>query len=109
MSTEGSCSTQIQAQETRLVERETLIHGISAKQAIKGFDHSPLERDKVLEFLQRLSDLQHRQNSETESLQVGWPDIVLPWLTLHFDRPKSVQSAMNTTLRTSGCKRLLQP
>lgn len=63
--------TMLQAQEARIADRETLIHEICTKQGIKGFDHSPLERDQVLDFLERLSNMQAKQNDETEDLQVG--------------------------------------
>ena len=61
----------IQAQLRRIEERETLIRSIGTKHNLKGFDHSPLEREKVIEFVSRLSDLQRRQNVENERLQVS--------------------------------------
>jgi DNA repair protein RAD50 len=56
----------------RIEERETLIRSIGAKHHLKGYDHSPLEREKVIEFISRLGDLQRRQNAETERLQVSF-------------------------------------
>jgi DNA repair protein RAD50 len=44
---------------------------------MKGYDHTPLEREKVIEFISRLSDLQKRQRAEFEKLQVSTSDIVL--------------------------------
>lgn len=37
---------------------------------IKGYDHSPLEKEKVAEFIDKLSQLRKRQHNETETLQV---------------------------------------
>jgi DNA repair protein RAD50 len=51
-------------------DREQLIRDISIKHQLKGYDHTPLEKDKVLQFGSRLADLQRRQNTETETLQV---------------------------------------
>jgi DNA repair protein RAD50 len=59
-----------QAQEQRIADREALIREISGKHNIKGYDHSPLEREKVIEFISRLDGLQRRQNVELEKLQV---------------------------------------
>ncbi|KIM89254.1 hypothetical protein PILCRDRAFT_218441 [Piloderma croceum F 1598] len=36
---------------------------------MKGYDHTPLEREKVIEFISRLSDLQKRQRAEFEKIQ----------------------------------------
>ncbi|KAF9219190.1 hypothetical protein BS17DRAFT_718386 [Gyrodon lividus] len=63
------CATQ--AHERRLTEREELIREISDKHHIKGYSHSPLEREKVNEFISRLGDLQRRERSEYEKLQSG--------------------------------------
>lgn len=52
-------------------EREKLIRELSARYDMKGFDHSPLEREKVVEFISRLTDSQKRQNAETDRLQVS--------------------------------------
>ena len=61
-----------QAQSRRIEERETLIRSIGTKHHLKGYDHSPLEREKVVEFISRLGDLQRLQNAETERLQVSF-------------------------------------
>ncbi|KAH0832358.1 P-loop containing nucleoside triphosphate hydrolase protein [Lanmaoa asiatica] len=57
------------AHDRRLIEREELIREISEKHNIKGYSHSPLEREKVNEFIYRLGDLQRKQLSEYEKLQ----------------------------------------
>jgi len=59
-----------QAQSRRIEERETLIRSIGTKHHLKGYDHSPLEREKVVEFISRLGELQRQQNADTEQLQV---------------------------------------
>jgi DNA repair protein RAD50 len=59
-----------QAHKQRIVEREQLIHDISEKYGIKGFSHTPLERDKVVEFLTRLGEVQRKQSAELEKHQV---------------------------------------
>lgn len=52
-----------------MIEREELIREISNKHNIKGYNHSPLEREKINEFIYRLGDLQSKQRSEYEKLQ----------------------------------------
>ena len=59
----------LQAHDHRLVDREELIREISDKHNIKGYSHTPLEREKVNEFLSRLGDLQRQQRAEYEKLQ----------------------------------------
>ena len=66
----GHINSTTQAQSRRIEDRETLIRSIGAKHHMKGYDHSPLEREKVSEFVSRLGELQRRQNAETEQLQV---------------------------------------
>ena len=66
-----SCSIPgTQAQSRRIEESEALIRSIGAKYHLKGYDYSPLEREKVVEFISRFDDLRRRHNAETESLQV---------------------------------------
>ncbi|KAF9643243.1 hypothetical protein BDM02DRAFT_1548809 [Thelephora ganbajun] len=65
----GSLKAEEKAQSRRIEERETLIRSIGTKHHLKGYDHSPLEKEKVVEFISRLGDLQRRQNAETERLQ----------------------------------------
>ena len=38
---------------------------------MKGYDSSPLERDKVIDFITRLEELQRRQKAEFEKHQVN--------------------------------------
>jgi DNA repair protein RAD50 len=42
---------------------------------MKGYDCTPLEREKVIEFISRLSDLQKKHRKEFEKLQVSESDI----------------------------------
>ncbi|KAH7924955.1 hypothetical protein BV22DRAFT_469854 [Leucogyrophana mollusca] len=65
----GELAAEAKAHEGRLVEREELIRDISDKHNIKGYSHTPLEREKVAEFISRLSDLLRRQKLEYEKLQ----------------------------------------
>jgi DNA repair protein RAD50 len=64
-----------QAQEQRISDREKLISDISGKHNMKGYDYTPLEREKVIEFISRLGDLQKKQRTEFERLQVGKPKL----------------------------------
>ncbi|KAG6818307.1 hypothetical protein H0H93_006082, partial [Arthromyces matolae] len=57
------------AQKQRLVEREQLIHEIADKHNIKGFNITPLEREKVVDFLSKLADLKNKHRTELERLQ----------------------------------------
>ena len=59
-----------QAQQHRIEEREAYIRELSSKHHMMGYEHSPLEREKVVEFISRVTDLKNRQNTETERLQV---------------------------------------
>ncbi|KAH9947593.1 P-loop containing nucleoside triphosphate hydrolase protein [Amylocystis lapponica] len=68
-SEQGRLEAEAKAQEGRITDREALIRDISAKQQIKGYDHSPLEREKVLDFITKLSELKRRRNLETDRLQ----------------------------------------
>ncbi|KAF8552026.1 hypothetical protein OG21DRAFT_1486552 [Imleria badia] len=65
----GELAAEAKAHERRLIEREELIREISDKHNIKGYSHSPLERENVNEFIHRLGDLQSKQRSEYEKLQ----------------------------------------
>ncbi|KAG6912426.1 hypothetical protein DXG01_014688, partial [Tephrocybe rancida] len=57
------------AQDQRLAEREQLIHEISEKHGIKGFNISPLEREKVVDFLSRLNETKNKHRMDLEKLQ----------------------------------------
>jgi DNA repair protein RAD50 len=64
----------VKAHKTQVAEREQLIHEISEKHKIKGFNYSPLEREKAHEFLSRLDELRRKQNADLERIQVcGFP------------------------------------
>jgi DNA repair protein RAD50 len=60
-----------QAQKQRISDREQLIRDVSEKYGIKGFSQLPLEREKVVQFLTKLNDVQRRQAAVLEKLQVG--------------------------------------
>lgn len=67
----GELAAEAKAHDRRISEREELIRDISDKNNIKGYNHTPLEREKVVEFVSRLGDLQRRQRSEFDKLQTG--------------------------------------
>ncbi|KAG1899589.1 uncharacterized protein F5891DRAFT_1189393 [Suillus fuscotomentosus] len=67
----GELAAEAKAHDRRISEREELIRDISDKNNIKGYNHTPLEREKVVEFISRLGDLQRRQRSEFDKLQTG--------------------------------------
>lgn len=66
---QGELAAEAKAHERRITEREELIRDISDKYNIKGYSHSPLEREKVNEFISRLTDLQRRQRADYEKFQ----------------------------------------
>ena len=53
------------------MDREQLIREIADKHSFKGYDHSPLSRDEVLEFIAKLKDLVNSKKREAEKLKVG--------------------------------------
>ncbi|KZT23428.1 P-loop containing nucleoside triphosphate hydrolase protein [Neolentinus lepideus HHB14362 ss-1] len=66
---QGSLEAEKRAQEQRLAEREELIRDLSTKYQIKGYDYSPLEKEKAAEFTSRLSDLLRRETIDAEKIQ----------------------------------------
>lgn len=69
ISQQGSLVAEQRAQEQRLADREELVRELSTKYELKGFDYSPLEKEKVAEFTSRLSDLLRRETMEAEKIQ----------------------------------------
>ncbi|KAG5648426.1 hypothetical protein DXG03_005000 [Asterophora parasitica] len=65
----GGLVTEAKAQTQRLADREQLIHEISLKYNIKGFNISPLEREKVVEFLSRITEMKNKHRMDLEKLQ----------------------------------------
>jgi DNA repair protein RAD50 len=59
----------VQRHQENIKQRELSIRTIGSKYGIKGYDHSPLEVEHIAEFYTRLSDIQKKQNQDTESLQ----------------------------------------
>lgn len=59
-----------QAQNQLLSDRMDLIRELAAKHDIRGFDRSPLEKEKIQEFTSRLSDMQRAKITETDNIQV---------------------------------------
>ncbi|OBZ71496.1 DNA repair protein RAD50 [Grifola frondosa] len=65
----GQLQSEEKAQEQRISDREALIRNICAQHHIVGYEHTPLERETVLEFITKLNDLSERQNRETSRLE----------------------------------------
>ncbi len=59
-----------QAQEERILDRETLIHVIAAKYSIRGFDVSPLQSDRVTDFTAKLASSVAQQSTEVERMHM---------------------------------------
>ena len=60
----------LKAQEERILDREALIREIAAQYNIRGFDVSPLEHNRVIDFTTKLGSLLAQQTTEVESIQV---------------------------------------
>ncbi|KAG6878083.1 hypothetical protein C0993_012410 [Termitomyces sp. T159_Od127] len=65
----GRLVAEAEAQDQRLAEREQLIHEIAEKHGIKGFNVTPLEREKVVDFLSRLNEMKNKHKMDLEKLQ----------------------------------------
>ncbi|KIK01859.1 hypothetical protein K443DRAFT_678003 [Laccaria amethystina LaAM-08-1] len=65
----GRLLAEAEQQKTRIADREQFIHETGDKHGIKGYQYSPLEREKVVEFLSRLGDVQRKQKAEFEKFQ----------------------------------------
>ncbi|KAH9042066.1 hypothetical protein EDB85DRAFT_2071691 [Lactarius pseudohatsudake] len=65
----GQLIAEAKAQEERVLDREALIREIATQNGIRGFDVSPLERDKVLDFTTKLSSLLVQQTAEVDRIQ----------------------------------------
>ncbi|KAF8476550.1 P-loop containing nucleoside triphosphate hydrolase protein [Russula ochroleuca] len=65
----GQLNAEAKAQEERILDREALIHEIATQYSIRGFDVSPLERDKVTEFTTKLGGLLTQQTAGVERIQ----------------------------------------
>jgi hypothetical protein len=60
-----------QLQSERISSREDLIRELSLKYQLKGYNYSPLEREKITEFINTLEHLQRKQKGEFEKYQVN--------------------------------------
>ncbi|KJA21183.1 hypothetical protein HYPSUDRAFT_141004 [Hypholoma sublateritium FD-334 SS-4] len=65
----GRLNAEAEEQSRRIQQREQAIREIGEMYAIKGFSHSPLERDQVLDFVARLRDVHRKQQLEYEKRQ----------------------------------------
>ncbi|KAF4617143.1 hypothetical protein D9613_005936 [Agrocybe pediades] len=66
---EGRLAGEAEEQKRRIASREQAIHETSETYGIKGFTHSPLERENVTDFFARLTDVQRSHQHKYESLQ----------------------------------------
>lgn len=93
-----------QAHDEVVSAREDTIRDLSAKYQLKGFDHSPLEKEKIIDFITRITDLQRQQNNDTDHLQVKYiggewsPE--LTWRM--FDRRANKEGKMKRTTLNQG-------
>ncbi|KAI0269907.1 hypothetical protein BC834DRAFT_819813 [Gloeopeniophorella convolvens] len=65
----GQLTAEATAQEERIRDREALIREIAAQFNIRGFDTSPLERDRIADFTTKLASLLSQQTAETDHVQ----------------------------------------
>ncbi|OJA09417.1 hypothetical protein AZE42_03080 [Rhizopogon vesiculosus] len=67
----GELAAEAKAHDRRIAEREELIREISDKYNIKGYSHSPLEREKVVEFVSRteLESLRMKRGGTREKIK----------------------------------------
>ncbi|KAI9509211.1 P-loop containing nucleoside triphosphate hydrolase protein [Russula earlei] len=65
----GQLTAEAKAQEERILDREALIREIATHYGIRGFDMSPLERDKLTDFTTKLGLLLSQQTTEVERVQ----------------------------------------
>ncbi|XP_006462486.1 hypothetical protein AGABI2DRAFT_206829, partial [Agaricus bisporus var. bisporus H97] len=70
----GRLLGEADAHKMQVAEREQLIHEISEKHKIKGFNYSPLEREKAHEFLSRLDELRRKQIADLDKIQTEIQD-----------------------------------
>ncbi|CAL1713176.1 unnamed protein product [Somion occarium] len=66
---QGKLEEKLQAQERLIADREELVRDLAAKHQLRGYDHSPLEKEQVLEFTTKLSELQRKQIIEADNIQ----------------------------------------
>ncbi|KAF7792625.1 hypothetical protein EIP86_003722 [Pleurotus ostreatoroseus] len=65
----GQYEAERKAHVQRVEDRETLIRELSNRFHMKGFDHTPLEREHVAEFITTFTDVRNQQNTATEDIQ----------------------------------------
>ncbi|PCH40037.1 hypothetical protein WOLCODRAFT_162047 [Wolfiporia cocos MD-104 SS10] len=66
---QGQLMAEEKAQEQLVADREKLIHELAAKHQIRGYDHTPLDRKDITEFMNKLDDLQRTRVDEVDQLQ----------------------------------------
>ncbi len=60
----------LQTQVQLLADRDEMVRDIAAKHQMMGYDHSPLDRPQLVDFISRLKDMQRAQNHATDNLVV---------------------------------------
>lgn len=68
---QGSMKAEAEAQQQRIEDREKEIKDLCEKYGIRGFNYSPLDNRKVLEFMTKLEEMKKERTDEMEKLQVG--------------------------------------
>ncbi|KZT60115.1 hypothetical protein CALCODRAFT_466016 [Calocera cornea HHB12733] len=69
MTTQGRLMAEKEAHVRHISAREDLVHEMSSKYHLRGFDHSPLENTKLEDFARRLKDLLAEQHAQTFRLK----------------------------------------
>jgi hypothetical protein len=95
-----------QAQEERILDREALIREIATQYSIRGFDVSPLEQNRVIDFTTKLGSLLAQQTTEVEHIQVQpWCNYSQPDLPLtpRYPRTKFSRAMPHTTNSPGNC------
>lgn len=60
-----------QAYERNVKERESSIREVAKSHNFAGYDYSPLEEDKIVEFLDTMHELLRKSEADLKRLQVG--------------------------------------
>lgn len=68
---EGQLLGEEQAYHKNVAKRDTLVHDISRKYGLKGFDGSSLATDQWQDFRSRMDQLQQKARSAVDEIQVS--------------------------------------
>ena len=64
----------MQAYDKNIGERESSVREVAKTHDLAGYDYSPLEESKVVEFLDKLHELVRRAEADLKRLQVSLED-----------------------------------